>query len=128
MPGVFPDYPAPVIRNAGDAEELVLMRWGTPPSSPTGGLPVTNKVDLLRRDRSPGASLVLTLSYAPLVHISTATECDWSVNATREPEQPRAIGTSERNVRLEHLVVESTRYQTRIVRWGPNSRDSSCES
>jgi putative SOS response-associated peptidase YedK len=28
MPGVFPDYPAPVIRNAGDSEEMVLMRWG----------------------------------------------------------------------------------------------------
>jgi hypothetical protein len=28
MPGVFPDYPAPVIRNVGDAEEMVLIRWG----------------------------------------------------------------------------------------------------
>jgi hypothetical protein len=26
MPGVFPDYPAPVIRNAGDAAEIVLIR------------------------------------------------------------------------------------------------------
>ena len=33
MPGVFPDYPAPVIRNAGDAEEMVMMRWGMPPPS-----------------------------------------------------------------------------------------------
>ena len=31
MPGVFPDYPAPVIRNVGDAEEMVLMRCGMPP-------------------------------------------------------------------------------------------------
>jgi putative SOS response-associated peptidase YedK len=30
MPGVFPDYPAPVIRNVGDSEEMVLMRWGMP--------------------------------------------------------------------------------------------------
>jgi putative SOS response-associated peptidase YedK len=42
MPGVFPDYPAPVIRNAGDAEEMVLMRWGMPPPPRTGGPPVTN--------------------------------------------------------------------------------------
>jgi putative SOS response-associated peptidase YedK len=28
MPGVFPDYPAPVVRNAGTERELVLMRWG----------------------------------------------------------------------------------------------------
>jgi putative SOS response-associated peptidase YedK len=31
MPGVFPDYPAPVVRNAGAERELVLMRWGMPP-------------------------------------------------------------------------------------------------
>ena len=28
MPGVFPDYPAPVSRNVGDAQEMMLMRWG----------------------------------------------------------------------------------------------------
>jgi len=28
---VFPDYLAPVIRNAGDEHETVLMRWGMPP-------------------------------------------------------------------------------------------------
>ena len=32
MPGVFPDYPAPVVRNAGAERELVLMRWGMPGS------------------------------------------------------------------------------------------------
>jgi putative SOS response-associated peptidase YedK len=31
MPGVFPDYPGPVIRRAGEAEEMVPMRWGMPP-------------------------------------------------------------------------------------------------
>lgn len=43
MPGVFPDYPAPVIRNAGDEAELVMMRWGMPaPMRAPGGVPVTN--------------------------------------------------------------------------------------
>src|SRR5436305_1026615 len=32
MPGVFPDYPAPLIRNAGDDREMVMMRWGMPSS------------------------------------------------------------------------------------------------
>ena len=41
MPGVFPDYPAPVVRNAGADRELVPMRWGMPPPR-TGGPPVTN--------------------------------------------------------------------------------------
>jgi len=42
MPGVFPDYPAPVIRNIETGRELVMMRWGmaSPPRSP--GPPVTN--------------------------------------------------------------------------------------
>ena len=31
MPGVFPDYPAPVIRNTDSGTELVTMRWGMPP-------------------------------------------------------------------------------------------------
>jgi putative SOS response-associated peptidase YedK len=30
MPGVFPDYPAPVIRNTDQGTELVTMRWGMP--------------------------------------------------------------------------------------------------
>ena len=30
MPGVFPEYPAPVIRNAGGTE-MTMMRWGMPP-------------------------------------------------------------------------------------------------
>jgi putative SOS response-associated peptidase YedK len=31
MAGVFPDYPAPVVRNTGDGRELTMMRWGMPP-------------------------------------------------------------------------------------------------
>ncbi|TFV38002.1 SOS response-associated peptidase [Bradyrhizobium frederickii] len=50
MPGVFPDYPAPVIRDAGGGErELVMMRWGMPPPPRTGGPPVTN----IRNTSSP---------------------------------------------------------------------------
>jgi putative SOS response-associated peptidase YedK len=40
MPGVFPDYPAPVIRNTDGGTELTMMRWGMPPPR-TGGPPVT---------------------------------------------------------------------------------------
>jgi putative SOS response-associated peptidase YedK len=42
MPGVFPDYPAPVIRNAAGGREMALMRWGMPPPPKFGGPPVTN--------------------------------------------------------------------------------------
>jgi hypothetical protein len=49
MPGVFPDYPAPVIRNAGAERELIMMRWGMPPPPKLGGPPVTN----IRNTSSP---------------------------------------------------------------------------
>lgn len=32
MPGIFPDYPAPIIRNSPDGPELTLARWGMPSS------------------------------------------------------------------------------------------------
>ena len=31
MTGVFPDFPAPVIRNTDTERELAIMRWGMPP-------------------------------------------------------------------------------------------------
>jgi putative SOS response-associated peptidase YedK len=48
MPGVFPDYPAPVARNVGDERELTMMRWGMPPPR-GGGYPVTS----IRNTSSP---------------------------------------------------------------------------
>jgi putative SOS response-associated peptidase YedK len=39
MQGVFPDYPAPAVRNAGTERELIMMRWGMPPPPRAGGFP-----------------------------------------------------------------------------------------
>ena len=49
MTGVFPDFPAPVIRNTDTGRELAMMRWGMPPPPRTGGPPVTN----IRNTTSP---------------------------------------------------------------------------
>ena len=49
MPGVFPDYPAPVVRSTDIGRELSMMRWGMPPPPRTGGPPVTN----IRNTSSP---------------------------------------------------------------------------
>jgi len=56
MPGVFPDYPAPVIRNTDAGTEMVTMRWGMPPPPRTGGAPPGS--ERLIRD---GMSLALIL-------------------------------------------------------------------
>jgi putative SOS response-associated peptidase YedK len=37
MPAVFPDYPAPVVRNADIERELIMMRWCMPPPPKFGG-------------------------------------------------------------------------------------------
>ena len=49
MPGVFPDYPAPVVRNSDGEREMTMMRWGMPPPPRAGGYPVTN----IRNTSSP---------------------------------------------------------------------------
>ena len=49
MPGVFPDYPAPVVRTIDGERELIMMRWGMPPPPKFGGPPVTN----IRNTASP---------------------------------------------------------------------------
>ena len=80
MPGVFPDYPAPVVRNAGD-RELVMMRWGIPPactalhsSCVVGGDPVQILKSLMyefsARDESSARGFSILVSASPTVGAS----------------------------------------------------------
>jgi putative SOS response-associated peptidase YedK len=48
MSGVFPDYPAPVVRNDDTLREMVMMRWGMPPPPRAGGYPVSRSLNNLR--------------------------------------------------------------------------------
>jgi putative SOS response-associated peptidase YedK len=50
LPGIFPDYSAPVVFNAADGErELGMLRWGMPGPPQFGGAPITN----IRNTNSP---------------------------------------------------------------------------
>lgn len=49
MPGVFPDYLAPVVRIDDDYREMIMMRWGMPPPPGVGGYPVTRTSGTPRR-------------------------------------------------------------------------------
>jgi putative SOS response-associated peptidase YedK len=50
MPGIFPDYPAPVVFNAADGvRELGMLHWGMPGPPQFGGGPITN----IRNTASP---------------------------------------------------------------------------
>src|SRR5260370_556870 len=71
MPGVFPDYPAPVIRDAGGGDrEMVMMRWGMPPPPRTGGPPVTN----IRNTSSPHWRAWLKPEHRCLVPVNSFAE------------------------------------------------------
>ena len=70
MPGVFPDYPAPVVRNVASERELTLMRWGMPPPPKLGGAPVTN----IRNTSSPHWRGWLKLENRCLVPASSFSE------------------------------------------------------
>jgi hypothetical protein len=42
LPGIYPDYPAPIVRNAGEERELAMVRGGMP-SSQRGLMDATRK-------------------------------------------------------------------------------------
>jgi putative SOS response-associated peptidase YedK len=49
LPGIFPDYPAPIVRTAADGQrELVLTRWGMPSSKKALLDAATRRADKLR--------------------------------------------------------------------------------
>jgi putative SOS response-associated peptidase YedK len=50
MPGIFPDFIAPIVRHAPDGiRELAMARWGMPGPPAFGGAPITN----IRNVKSP---------------------------------------------------------------------------
>jgi putative SOS response-associated peptidase YedK len=60
MPGIFPDYAAPIIRNAGDgARELAFARWGMPtPRS------ILDKSAVLRADKLAARGRPIDLTFS----------------------------------------------------------------
>jgi len=48
LPGIFPDYKAPVVANKGGIRELCMMRWGMPSSQKAQLDAATKRADKLR--------------------------------------------------------------------------------
>lgn len=46
--GIFPDYPAPIVRNTAEGREMVDLRWGMPSSSQALFKAATTRADKLR--------------------------------------------------------------------------------
>jgi hypothetical protein len=64
IPGVFPDYPASVIRNTGDGREMTLMRWSMPPPPKIGG-----RIGSAKGRQLPFSLLLLTVVGASMRRI-----------------------------------------------------------
>jgi putative SOS response-associated peptidase YedK len=72
MPGVFPDYPAPVVRNAADGVlELAMARWGMPGPPAFGGAPITK----IRNVKSPHWRAWLKPEHRCVVPWTSFCEC-----------------------------------------------------
>ncbi len=50
---VYPDYPAPIVRNNGGERELVMVRWGMPSSKKALFDAATKRADKLRAKGKP---------------------------------------------------------------------------
>ena len=68
---IFPDYMAPIVRNAPDSvRELTMARWGMPGPPQFGGAPITN----IRNTKSPHWRRWLTPGYRSVVPWSSICE------------------------------------------------------
>ena len=69
MPGIFPDYPAPIVRHGPDGRELVMARWGMPsPAFALQGKRTDPGVTNIRNTSSPHWRRWLEQSPITLAH------------------------------------------------------------
>jgi putative SOS response-associated peptidase YedK len=78
MPGIFPDYPAPIVRTGADGErELVLARWGMPsPVFALEGRKTDPGVTNIRNTSSPHWRRWLSPANRCLVPLTSFSEND----------------------------------------------------
>lgn len=70
LPGIFPDDAAPVVREAAEGRELLMMRWGLPGPKAFGEKPVTN----IRNVASPHWRAWLKPEFRCLVPVTSFCE------------------------------------------------------
>ena len=86
MPGVFPDYVAPIVRNGPDGRELMLARWGMP--SPAFALKGRNSdpgITNVRNVASPHWRRWLGIEHRCLVPFTSFSENEALPDGTHPP-------------------------------------------
>ncbi|WP_099864766.1 SOS response-associated peptidase [Pararhizobium haloflavum] len=78
LPGIFPDYPAPIVRNGSDGDrELVMARWGMPtPPKFLEGKKTDSGVTNIRNVKSPHWRRWLGVESRCLVPFTSFSEYD----------------------------------------------------
>jgi len=75
MPGVFPDYAAPIVRNAASGRELAMARWGMPsPVFAMRGRKTDPGVTNIRNTKSPHWRRWLDVEHRCLVPFTSFSE------------------------------------------------------
>lgn len=82
MPGIFPDYSAPIIRNGAEGRELALARWGMPsPAFALEGRKADPGVTNVRNVASPHWRRWTGVEHRCLVPFTSFSEWNASIKA-----------------------------------------------
>ena len=86
MPGIFPDYAAPIVRNGPDGHELVIDRWGMPsPAFALKGKKADPGVTNIRTTRSPHWRRWLGPEHRCLVLLTSFSDNETLPDSTHPP-------------------------------------------
>ena len=86
MPGVFPDYAAPIVRNGPEGRELVMARWGMPsPAFALKGRNSDSGITNVRNVASPHWRRWLGVEHRCLVPFTSFSENEALLDGTRQP-------------------------------------------
>ena len=85
-PDVFPDYPAPIVRNGAEGRELVLARWGMPsPAFALKGRKTDPGVTNIRNTGSPHWRRWLGPEHRCLVPLTAFSENEHRPDGSKPP-------------------------------------------
>src|SRR6476469_8849924 len=86
LPGVFPDYAAPMVRNQPDGRELTMARWGMPsPAFALKGKKADPGVTNVRNVKSPHWRRWLGVEHRCVVPFTSFSEHEVLPDGTRPP-------------------------------------------
>lgn len=86
LPGIFPDYPAPIVRNGPEGRELVMARWGMPsPAFALEGKKADKGVTNIRNTKSAHWRRWLGPEHRCLVPFTSFSEPEEQPDGSRPP-------------------------------------------